>query len=86
MEILADDVARRRTGPLPLARALVALSGASKPAWALGATGDGTAERITRLATDPGEHRLRGLAVYVLATGLVVFPVLIMLAPLALSR
>ena len=39
VEMLADDAARRLTGPLPLGRALVALAGAPKPAWDLGATG-----------------------------------------------
>ena len=85
VEMLADDAARRLTGPVPLARALVTLAGAPKPAWALGATGAGTAERIARLAEPPGPHRLLAGAVYLLACGLVVFPVLIMAAPLVLG-
>lgn len=81
VEMLADDAARRLTGPVPLARALVTLAGAPKPAWALGATGSGTAERISRLAEPAGPHRLLSAAVYLLACGLVAFPVLIMAAP-----
>ncbi len=80
VEMLADDAARRRTGPLPLARALVALAGAPKPTWALGTTGIGTVERIFRLHGDPGSHRALSAAVYLLATGLVIFPVAIMVA------
>lgn len=80
VEMLADDAARRRTGPLPLARALVALAGAPKPTWALGTTGIGTVERIFRLHGDPGSHRALSAAVYLLAAGLVIFPVAIMVA------
>jgi Zn-dependent protease with chaperone function len=43
VELLADDAARRVSGHLPVARALVALAGAPTPAGALGAAG---AERI----------------------------------------
>lgn len=81
VEMLADDAARRLTGPVPLARALVALAGAPKPAGALGATGLGTVERMARLAEEPRPQRLLSAAVYLLACGLVVFPVLIMVAP-----
>lgn len=80
VEMLADDVARRRAGALPLARALVALAGAPKPSWALGAAGVGTVERISRLSTDTGTHRVLSAAVYLLAAGLVIFPVAIMVA------
>ena len=85
VEMLADDAARRVTGPVPLARALVALAGAPRPRGALGAGGTGTAERIGRLAAEPGPHRLLAGAVYLLACGLVAFPVLIMVAPLVLG-
>ena len=81
---VADDAARRATGPVPLARALVALAGASKPSFALGAAGTGTAERIGRLAAEPGSHRLLSAAVYLLACALVALPVLIVVAPLIL--
>lgn len=81
VEMLADDAARRVTGPVPLARALVALAGAATPSWALGATATGTVERIGRLASEPGPHRLVAAAVYLLACGLVAFPLLIMVAP-----
>lgn len=84
VEMLADDAARRATGPVPLARALVALAGASKPSFALGAAGTGTAERIGRLAAEPGSHRLLSAAVYLLACALVAVPVLIVVAPLIL--
>jgi len=85
VEMLADDAACRLTGPVPLARALVALAGAPKPGWALGATGSETAKRIARLAEPPGPHRLLGASVYLLASGLVAFPVLIMSAPFLLG-
>jgi len=85
VEMLADDAARRLTGPVPLARALVTLAGAPKPAGSLGAGGSGTAERIARLAEPARPHRLLSTAVYLLACGLVVFPVLIVLTPLVLA-
>ncbi len=80
VEMLADDVARRRTGAMPLARALVALAGATQPSWALGAAGTGAVERIARLSREPRAERGLGTVVYLLAAGLVVLPVAIMLA------
>ncbi|GAA1429299.1 M56 family metallopeptidase [Microlunatus lacustris] len=85
VEMLADDAARRLTGAVPLARALVTLAGAPTPAGTLGAGGSGTAERIARLAEPARPHRLLSTAVYLLACGLVVFPVLIMLTPRVLG-
>lgn len=55
VELLADDAARRVSGRLPLARALLALSDGPIPAGSLGA-GAATAVRLDRLETDGGEH------------------------------
>lgn len=82
VEMLADDAARRQTGPLPLARALVQMAGSPVPHAALGAggDGDGTAERIQRLAPNrPGYSRPLALAIYALAVGLVSAPLAITL-------
>lgn len=55
VELMADDAARRRVGEQPLARAIVALSGTSAPAGALGAGGDALLrlERLRSPASDP---------------------------------
>lgn len=81
VEMLADDSARRLTGPLPLARAMVALAGAPKPTWALGAVGLGAVERMARLAAEPRRYRALSGAICALASGLVTLPLLIMVAP-----
>jgi len=52
VELLADDDARRRNGPRPLARALVALAGAPAPEAGLAAAKSSTVLRVQRLA-DP---------------------------------
>lgn len=55
VELLADDDARRRNGPLPLARALVALAGSPAPAAGMAITStakSATVLRVQRLA-DP---------------------------------
>lgn len=78
VEMLADDAARRRTGALPLARAMITLAGAPVPAAALGA-GAATELRVRRLS-DPATPR-RGLTaagVYVLAATLFAAPFVIM--------
>ena len=55
VELLADDDARRRNGPRPLARALVALAGAPAPEAALAAAKSATVLRVQRLADpEPG--------------------------------
>jgi Zn-dependent protease with chaperone function len=82
VEMLADDAARRRTGPLPLARALVALAGAPKPAGALGVASLGVVERLARLSAEPQSSRWLSGGVYLLAAGLVAGPAVILALPL----
>ncbi|MGO1972129.1 MAG: M56 family metallopeptidase [Propionibacteriaceae bacterium] len=82
VEMLADDAARRTTGPIPLARALVVMAGWESPSMGLAAAGTGVLERVRRLGeVDP--PRWWSGAVYVLAAGLVLAPVAILLLPLA---
>lgn len=75
VEVLADRAARRRTGPVPLARALVALAGASHPETALAATADVGATR-TRMALLAQDDAPRWLApvVYAFAAGVLAAP------------
>jgi hypothetical protein len=84
VEMLADDAARRRTGPIPLARALVAMAAAPVPRFAMGVS-YGTAVRVARLAEDVRPHRLLSVAIYLLAAGLVALPVVILGAPILLD-
>lgn len=86
VEMLADDSARSRTGPVPLARALVALAGAPVPAGSLGAgagAGRVTAlTRVQRLTDTPGSHtRWLAAAAYLGAVAVVVVPTLTVAAP-----
>lgn len=76
VEALADRAAIRHTGPVPLARALVALTGARHPEATLGA-GVSAAQARVRLAlvTDAGRPR-PGLTVATLA-----FSAAVLLAP-----
>lgn len=78
VEMLADDAARRTTGPLPLARALVSLAGSPVPHTALGAgasRSDGLIQRIERLSPDrPGYTRGLAAGVYTLAVALLASP------------
>ncbi|WP_116951604.1 M56 family metallopeptidase [Jiangella endophytica] len=53
VEMLADDAARRRSGPVPLARALARMADAPVPAGALGSGSVSPAVRIRRLAAEP---------------------------------
>lgn len=80
VELLADDFARRRTGPIPLARALVAMAAAPVPGFAMGVS-YGTAVRVSRLAERPRPHRLLSAGIYLLALGLIALPVVIFGAP-----
>ena len=81
IEMLADDAACRVIGPLPLARALVAMAGSPVPHAALGAGQvQGLTQRIARLGPDrPGYTRRLSAAVYVLAATLVCSPFLVIL-------
>jgi len=78
VEVLADRSARRVAGPVPLARALVALAGASHPETALAATADVGATR-TRMALLAQDDAPRWLAPAVYA-----FSACVLAAPLAL--
>jgi hypothetical protein len=82
VEMLADDVARRRAGALPLARALVALADSPVPATALGAGRTGTRLRVERLAQPPeGPTGPLAVVVYALAAGLVATPLVLLGTP-----
>lgn len=65
IEVLADRRARRTVGPVPLARALVALASGSHPDTALGATEDRatTAARMRLLAEPAAPPWLRAVMV-----------------------
>ncbi len=76
VELLADDAARQATGPVPLARALVAMAGCSTPTAVLG-IGEGVAERIQRLSRGQPPRWLAPL-VYLLALSLVLLPIAIL--------
>jgi len=77
VELLADDAARRRTGAVPLARALVAMAAAPVPRFAMGVS-YGTVVRVARLAEDVRPHRMLSAGIYALALGLVALPVVIL--------
>ena len=78
VELLADDAARRQTGPLPLARALVALADAAVPFNALGLS-YGVAERVGRLSLPLDRSTtILSVAVYALAAVLVLSPALLL--------
>ncbi|NED95011.1 M56 family metallopeptidase [Phytoactinopolyspora alkaliphila] len=82
VEMLADDAARRRTGALPLGRALARLAGAPVPAGAMGSGSVTPLARIQRLAA-PGDevHRSLAAAVYAGAAAIVTVPTLTVAAP-----
>lgn len=75
VEILADAAARRRCGRVPLARALVALTGSPAPSGALTAGGT-TAELAVRvrLLGDRSAHRLLAGVLYVAAVAVLALP------------
>lgn len=77
VELLADDAARRRTGAVPLARALVAMAAAPVPRFAMGVS-YGTVVRVSRLAEDVRPHRMLSLGIYLLALGLIALPVVLL--------
>lgn len=85
VEMLADDAARKRVGPVAVARALVALAHAPIPKAALGLSGTATVQRVQRLAEPDNGHRLLAFGVYAVAAAIVVVPTLTVAVPL-LSR
>lgn len=82
VEVLADAAARRRHGALPLARALVALTGAPAPGVALAAAGS-PSELVARieLLTDPRGHRLLAGALYAAAAAVLALPTVFVAYP-----
>lgn len=87
VEMLADDAARRRSGAVPLARALARLAHAPVPAGALGSGAVTPAVRIRRLAPSSPQGRvgapawLVAAAAYTVAVALVVVPTVAVAAP-----
>nr|WP_246400646.1 M56 family metallopeptidase [Jiangella mangrovi] len=85
VEMLADDAARRRSGAVPLARALARLAHAPVPAGALGSGAVTPAVRIRRLAPSSMESRipvgLIAAVAYTVAAALVVVPTVAVAAP-----
>ncbi len=79
VEMLADDSARRASGPTPLARALVTCAGGEAPAGALALGGPGTLVRITRLHR-ANDARLATLA-YTAAAAVLIVPTLAVAIP-----
>lgn len=82
VELLADDDARRRNGPVPLARALVALAGSPTPAAGLAAAKSATVLRVQRLADPEPPDRWLSAATYAAAAALLVLPTVTVAAPI----
>ena len=82
VELLADDDARRRNGPKPLARALVALAGSPAPAAGLAAAKSSTVLRVQRLADTEPNHPLLAAGTYTAAVLLLVVPTVTVAAPI----
>ncbi|HET6296506.1 MAG TPA: M56 family metallopeptidase [Kribbella sp.] len=82
VELLADDDARRRNGPKPLARALVALAGSPAPEAALAAAKSSTVLRVQRLAGPEPNHPLLAAGTYTVAVLLLVVPTITVAAPI----
>jgi hypothetical protein len=82
VELLADDDARRRNGPKPLARALVALAGSPAPEAGLAAAKSSTVLRVQRLADADPNHPLLAAGTYTVAVLLLVTPTVTVAAPI----
>jgi hypothetical protein len=82
VELLADDDARRRNGPLPLARALVALAGSPAPEAGLAAAKSSTVLRVQRLADPAPNAALLSATAYTAAALLLVVPTFTVAAPI----
>lgn len=85
VEMLADDAARRRSGAVPLARALARLAHAPVPAGALGSGAVTPAVRIRRLAPSSSPsivpEWLIAAAAYTTAVALVAVPTVAVAVP-----
>jgi hypothetical protein len=82
VELLADDDARRRNGPLPLARALVALAGSPAPEAGLAMAKSATVLRVQRLADPAPNATLLAATTYTAAVLLLVVPTFTVAAPI----
>jgi Zn-dependent protease with chaperone function len=82
VELLADDDARRRNGPVPLARALVALAGSPTPAAGLAAAKSAIVLRVQRLADSEPPDRWLSAATYAAAAALLILPTVTVAAPI----
>ncbi|TCC44523.1 M56 family peptidase [Kribbella capetownensis] len=82
VELLADDDARRRNGPRPLARALVALAGAPAPEAGLAAAKSSTVLRVQRLADPEPSNTWLAACTYAVAAALLILPTITVAAPL----
>lgn len=80
VELLADDAAVRRSGPGPLARALVACACGPTPAGAMAAGGPTTVIRVRRLSGPPNSRWL-SLSAYLAAAALLVVPTVAVAVP-----
>ncbi|GIE95053.1 M56 family metallopeptidase [Paractinoplanes rishiriensis] len=83
LEMVADDAARRRTGPDPLRAALERLTDAVPLAEEIGPDpmGAARARRLARLTRPDRRPALLNTAVAVAATGLLVLPTVILVVP-----
>ncbi|MGN5240333.1 M56 family metallopeptidase [Rhodococcus sp. SJ-3] len=80
VEMLADDSAVRRTGPAPLARALITCADARTPTGALAVGGPSTLLRVQRLAA-PGPDLTISACAYIAAAAILVIPTVAVAVP-----
>lgn len=80
VEVLADRAAVRRVGARPLARALVALAGASAPDAALSASGPDLVARID-LLSDDSPHRVLAMITLIAAVLVLALPTIFLALP-----
>lgn len=80
VEVLADRAAVRTGDRRALVSALLALSGSSAPAGALGSAGSSIAARVEVLR-DTGRHRVQAGVVLLLAAAILAVPTLLVVVP-----
>lgn len=86
-EMSADDAATQSADRLEVADAMLTLAAGHAPAAALGAGGDGVAERVRRLIADASPlGRLRWWATAGVSAALLLVPVMVALAPAIVAR
>jgi hypothetical protein len=82
VELVADDVAARRYGRLPVATAMVTMSRGDAPSMALAAGGAGALERVRRLLEPARPLRPKTvLAGFALASAVIVIPAIAAVTP-----